>query len=91
MKNQLIRVNTKKGLLVAFECAKDFPGDTKITLVRKTGETVYILRPFSYEKYENRVHPKYLIYLKDVNLKFNSKIEKAKKKINRIKVKDLLA
>jgi hypothetical protein len=91
MKDQLIRVNTKKGLLVAFECAKDFPGDTKITLVRKSGETVYILRPFSWGKYENRVHPKYLVYLKDANLKFNSKIEKAKNKIRQTKAKDLLA
>jgi hypothetical protein len=91
MKDQMIRVNTKKGLLVAFECAKDFPGDTKITLVRKTGETVYILRPFSYEKYENRIHPKFLVHLKDANLKFNSKIEKAKNKIRQTKAKDLLA
>jgi hypothetical protein len=91
MKDQLIRVNTKKGLLAAFTCAKDFPGDTKITLVRKTGKTVYILRPFSYEKYENRVQPKHLNYFEGSEILFNSKIEKAKNKIRQTKAKDLLA
>lgn len=74
MKNQLIRVNTKKGLLVAFECAKDFPGTTKITLVRKTGETVYKLYPNSYSGL----------------LGFNQRIQKAKSKIKRTHVKYLL-
>jgi hypothetical protein len=91
MKDQLIRVNTKKGLLVAFECAKDFPGDTKITLVRKTGETIYILRPFSYKKYETELHPKYLKQFEGSEFLFNSKIEKAKNKIRQTKAEDLLA
>ena len=44
MKDQVITITNKAQLLVAFGCALDFPGLTKITLIRKTGRTFYNLK-----------------------------------------------
>jgi hypothetical protein len=74
MKNQFIRVNTKKGLLAGFECAKDFPGTTEITLVRKSNETIYKLYPNKYSGLKG----------------FNEYIQKAKGKIKQTKACYLL-
>jgi hypothetical protein len=91
MKNQIIRVNTKKGLLAGFECAKDFPGTTEITLVRKTGETIYKLRPFNSTYYAQFLPFKKVYEFKGSERKFNLFIENSKSKIKRTKATDLLA
>ena len=43
MKEQKITINTKGGLLAAFECVRDYHGNTHITVKRKSGETKYNL------------------------------------------------
>lgn len=91
MKNQFIRVNTKKGLLAGFECAKDFPGTTEITLVRKSGETKYYLRPFSIDDYiPFFAYNKLISYPENTKDKFNQFIQKAKGKIKQTKACYLL-
>ena len=45
MRSQKIVVNTKGGFMAAIECAKDYFGPTDITLNRKSGITIYHLRP----------------------------------------------
>lgn len=93
IKNQKIRVNTKKGLIVAFECAKNFPGTTEITLVRKSGESIYKVRPFDIKYYINDLPYIILISFPKQKTKnnFNRFIQKTQNKIKQIKATDLLA
>ena len=79
MKSQRIKVNTKGGLLAAFECAKMYgyfeksAPDTIITLTRKTGESRYII----YGELQHWAGHKY--------------IRKAQTNVRKIPAKELLA
>lgn len=89
IKNQKIRVNTKQGLIAAFECAKDFPRTTKITLIRKSGETLYEIRPYPVNSYYAQNFS--YIYGTQTRINFHKKIKQVQTKIRQTKAIDLLA
>jgi len=84
-RTQRIKVNTKGGLLAAFECAKDHAGETLITLQRKTGVTTYILKPWT-ESHSSGAQQWTTVYWTD----FNKAINQARAQIHRTKAADLL-
>lgn len=86
MKAQRIKVNTKGGLLAAFECAKDYCGPTNIELKRFSGETIFNIKPGEYNS-KDKVFPYYRCWSQKV---WNSFINKAKSKIRKIPAKELL-
>jgi len=79
MRTQKITVNTKGGLLAAFECARNYPYGTEVNLIRKSGTTKSILKPMKADRYRW-----------DFN-SFDKAINKAKKKIRRISAAELLS
>ena len=89
MKEQRIRVNTKGGLLTAFECCKDFCGITNIILVRSTGESEYIIR-YNFDVLILNIS-KIHVTSEEVFNKWVQWINKAKSKIRKIPAKELLS
>ena len=75
MHQQKIKVNTKGGLLSAFECAKSVHMPTIIILVTKSKEIIFVLH-----------YSKSILSI----LEYNKSIERAKRNIRRIPAKDLL-
>lgn len=70
IKDQVITVTNKAQLLVAFGCALDFEGTTRITLERKDSRTFYNLRPSADSWFSMEI--------------FNKFIRRARAKIKRI-------
>lgn len=103
MKEQNITVNTKGGLIAAFECAKDFLGKTNIKLIRRSGITEYILDPksdwinenqrrtYTYGEVYTQSDIVYRYEFSNWLVPYNKSINKCKAKISKIPAIDLLS
>jgi hypothetical protein len=50
-KKQKMVVNTKKGLITAFECCRNSPAWSRIILIRKSGKPIeWLIKPFPENK-----------------------------------------